>query len=159
MQDHQTDHDELAHVLVVARRQGHCVAGDEAHERAEEGDLVVAHQSRAHLRQEDGQQHKHRQCAQGRVTHPVLGLCLPAQVGNDRRWCKQETAEARPVSAHETPDHAEQQKCQHRVAQAHVPVHPVAADVRGDHKAHDGGGEQPVEQAGGQVPDANGLHG
>ncbi|MDT4869667.1 hypothetical protein FQZ97_1047080 [compost metagenome] len=60
---------------------------------------------------------------------------------------------------HKAPDQAEQQQGQHGIAQAQMPVHPVAADIGGDDLSDDTDHQGPVKQAGGQVPDAYGVHG
>ncbi|MCY1384951.1 hypothetical protein D9M69_732640 [compost metagenome] len=62
------------------------------------------------------------------------------------------------MSSHEAPDQPEQQQRQNGVAQPKMPVHPVSAHVGGDDLADDADHQGPVEQAGGQIPDADGVH-
>ena len=52
----------------------------------------------------------------------------------------------------------ELQQAQHQVAEIEMPDHGVTADLSGHHQASDGQGQQPMKNARGQVPNANGLH-
>ena len=62
------------------------------------------------------------------------------------------------MAAHQSPDHAKQQQREHGVPQSAVPDHGVAAHIAGDDQPDDAGGQAPVEQTGGQIPDADLVH-
>src|SRR5690606_24862140 len=71
---------------------------------------------------------------------------------------RREAREARIARPDETPGDAEQQQREDRVAEAEVPGERVPAEVRRDDRAGDADGERPVEEPGGEIPDAD-AHG
>ena len=75
-----------------------------------------------------------------------------------RAYKEDEAAKARPVPTHQAPENAKDQQGQHHLSQYQVPVHGIAAHLGGDDQGHDANRQQPVKQAGGQVPDPDSVN-
>lgn len=69
-----------------------------------------------------------------------------------------ELAPTRPVPAYKAPEEAKKKKAKDGVSETKVPQHGVASDVAGDDQACKAQGQQAMEKAGWQIPDANGHH-
>jgi hypothetical protein len=115
----------------------------------------VANRPAPGLQQQRGQQHDDRQRAERIVAWRVHAAAHELQ---DRARTAQEVREARVVIAGEPPQDAEQQQRENRVARVEVPLQPRTAQLGGDEREDHQRREHPVEQAGGQIPDAHGTH-
>jgi hypothetical protein len=79
----------------------------------------------------------------------------PAHAGSAARGRRvDEAGKTRPAPAHHTPQQAEGHQPS-TSSPAEVPGHGIAADLGADDRADDGQRQRPVEQARGQVPDAD----
>ena len=154
VQQHQRQQNPLADVLVIVGRQADGGVGDKPRQRTREGDFVIAEQAGANLRQQEAQHGKHRPGADGAVPDAAFRLAFSLQVVDHAGRRINEGPKTRPASAHPTPDDAEQQQRQHRIAEAEVPDHGVAAQGAGDRQPDHRGDQCPVKKPCGQVPDA-----
>jgi len=137
---------------------GHQV-GKRAGDRARVG--VGGEQARNHLRQHrKEQQHDHG--AAHRIVADIVGPPAEQQVpqiDHARHGTFDEIGEAGGGAADTTPDDAEQQQGEDRVARPEVEFHPVAAGPSREIRYRQQNDERPMEQSDGNIPDPDLLVG
>lgn len=144
----------LAPALVPAGGPVDSVTRDKAHQRAGKRNLIVTDQACAHLHAQNQQHGDDRQRTQGVVAHMISCGAPALEITHQPCRAGDEGEKARPVPTQYPPHHAKQQQGQHHVAQPQMPFHGIAADFGRHYQGNGAGRQQPVKQAGGQIPDA-----